>query len=348
MRAQTGVFVAILIGVVSLGLGTNAMYAQRGAASGDPLPSWNEGAAKKSIVDFVTRVTTEGSPDFVKLPERIAVFDHDGTLWCEQPTFAQLAFVVDRIKALAAEHPEWSTTEPYKSLLAGEFQIVEQQGERSLMRIMASIHQGTSADDFNEIVSDWISTARHPETGRLYTEMAYQPMLELIGFLRENNFKVFIVCGGGLDFLRPWSQRVYGIPNQQVIGSRVKLKYEIKDGTPVLLKLPEIDLVDEGPGKPASIQQVTGRRPILAVGNSDGDFEMLEWVTAGRGTRLGLLVHHTDDAREWSYDRDARVGRLDRALDAAAQRGWVIADMKSDWKTVFADTEKQTKKVGAR
>jgi hypothetical protein len=302
----------------------------------DPLPSWNDGPAKQAIVGFVDRVTTEGSPDFLKLPERIAVFDNDGTLWCEQPLYVQLAFVVDRIKTMAPDHPEWSATEPFKSLLANDFNAVAAQGEKALMRLMAATHAGLSVDEYSATVAEWIATAKHPATGWKYTEMVYEPMIELLGYLRDAGFKTFIVSGGGADFIRPWAQKVYGIPNQQVIGSRVKLKYELRDGTPTLMKLPEIDLVDDGPGKPVGIQQVIGRRPVMAFGNSDGDFEMLEWTTAGPGARFGLIVRHTDASREWSYDRDSPIGRLAKALDEAPRRGWIVVDMKSDWKRVFA------------
>lgn len=311
--------------------------AQDKAARNDPLPSWSEGPSKQAIVEFVDKVTTEGSPDFVRLPERIAVFDNDGTLWCEQPMYVQLAFVVDRIKVLAPEHPEWNDTQPFKALLAGELDQVAAQGEKGLMRLMAATHTGVSVDEFNTIVSEWIAVAKHPKTGRLYTEMVYQPMLELLGYLRDKGFKTFIVSGGGVDFIRPWAQRVYGIPNQQVIGSRVKLKYDFVDGLPELMKLPEIELVDDGPGKPVGIQQVIGRRPILAVGNSDGDFQMLEWTTAAPGAKLGVLVHHTDADREWAYDRESHIGRLAKGLDEAAARGWIVVDMKNEWKTIFGD-----------
>lgn len=309
--------------------------AQEADSKRDPLPSWNDGASKQAILDFVARVTTDGSPDFVKVVDRIAVFDNDGTLWCEQPTYVQLAFAIDRIKALEPEHPEWKETQPYKALLSGDTKRIAEQGDKALMRLLAVTHADVSVDEFQDIVSEWIARAKHPQTGRLYTEMVYQPMLELLALLREKGFKTFIVTGGGIDFIRPWAQRVYGIPQHQVVGSRSKVEYRNTANGPELFKIPEIDLVDDGSGKPVGIYQVVGRRPILALGNSDGDFEMLEWTTSGSGLRLGLLVHHTDAEREWAYDRDSSIGKLTRGLDEAPNRGWVVVDMKRDWKHVF-------------
>jgi phosphoglycolate phosphatase-like HAD superfamily hydrolase len=301
----------------------------------DALPSWNDGPSKKALTAFVSRVTTQGGADFVPVSERIAVFDNDGTLWAEQPIYVQLAFALDRVKALAPQHPEWQTQEPFKSVIAGDMKGVMAGGEHALMEIVAASHLGNTTAEFEQVIKDWVATAKHPKTGRLYTEMVYQPMLETLGYLRANGFKTYIVSGGGVEFMRPWVERVYGIPPEQVVGSRSKMKYEVRDGVPVILRLAEIDLVDDKAGKPIGIQQVIGRRPTLAFGNSDGDFEMLEWTTTAPGPRLGLIVHHTDAEREWAYDRESSVGRLARGLDEAAKRGWVIVDMKQEWARVF-------------
>jgi len=301
----------------------------------DPLPSWNDGATKSAIVDVVKAVTAAGSPELVPQTERIAVFDNDGTLWAEQPMYFQLAFVLDRIRALAPEHPEWKTREPYRSVLAGDMKGLAASGEKGVMQLLAVTHTGMTTDEFSETVRAWTATARHPVSKRPYIEMVYQPMLELLDYLRASGFKTFIVSGGGTEFMRPWVEKVYGIPPEQVVGSRVKLKYESKDGTPALLKLADVELVDDGPGKPVGIAQMIGRRPILAFGNSDGDFQMLEYTTAGPGRRLALIVHHTDADREWAYDRGSHIGKLERGLDEAATRGWIVADMKRDWKTVY-------------
>jgi phosphoglycolate phosphatase-like HAD superfamily hydrolase len=299
------------------------------------LPSWNESTARKAIVDFVGRTTKEGAPDFVPPAERIAVFDNDGTLWAEQPMYFQLAFALDRIKALAAKHPEWKTTQPFTGAIEGDLKAVLATGAAGLMQIIAASHTGITTEEFEAIVIDWIGSARHPGTGRRYDEMVYQPMLDMLTYLRANGYKTFIVSGGGVEFMRPWVERVYGIPPEQVVGSRVKVKYEPRDGAPVLLRLAEIDLNDDKAGKPVGIHQVIGRRPTIAFGNSDGDFEMLEWTTSAKGPRLGVIVHHTDAEREWAYDRTSHIGKLDKALDEAEAKGWTVVDMKQDWKTVF-------------
>ena len=309
--------------------------AQKPALALAALPSWNDSASKRAIVDFVARITRDGGPEFVPASERVAVFDNDGTLWAEQPLYTQLAFALDRVKALSPQHPEWKQTQPFKGVLEGDVKAVAATGEHGLLQIVAATHAGTTTGEFETIVRDWIRTARHPATQRLYTEMIYQPMLELLAYLRANAFKTFVVSGGGVEFLRPWTQRVYGIPPEQVIGSRAKVRYEVRGGVPVLLRLPEVDLLDDKDGKPVGIHQVIGRRPIAAFGNSDGDFEMLEWTTSGPGARLGLIVHHTDNDREWAYDRSSHVGQLARGLDEASQRGWVVVDMKQDWKVVY-------------
>jgi len=301
----------------------------------DPLPSWRDAAPKQAIVAFVERVTKPGSADFVAEPARIAIFDNDGTLWSEQPVYNQLAFVVDRVKALAPQHPEWATQEPFASLLKGDLRGVAASGEAGLGALMAATHADMTTDEFSAIVSDWIGKARHPKTGRPYTEMAYQPMLELLAYLRASGFKTYIVSGGGIEFMRPWAERTYGIPPEQVVGSMGGLRYEVKDGQPVLMKTAELAHNDDREGKPVGIQRATGRRPLMAFGNSDGDFQMLEWTTSGPGPRFGLLVHHTDAEREWAYDRESHIGRLARGLDEAAGRGWIVVDMKEDWNKVF-------------
>lgn len=304
-------------------------------AQSDPLASWNSTAPKKAIVAFVEKVTQTGSPEFVPPTDRIAVFDNDGTLWAEQPLYFQAIFIFDRIKQLAPQHPEWKTTEPFASVLKDDVKGALAKGEQALLEMAMATHAGMTTEAFSQIVSDWLSTAKHPDTGRLYTEMVYQPMLELLAYLRENGFKTFIVSGGGIEFMRPWAESVYGIPPEQVVGSSIKTKYEVRDGKPILARLPELNFIDDKAGKPVGINQHIGRRPIMACGNSDGDFEMLEWTTAGTGLRFGLLVHHTDDKREWAYDRDSHIGRLDRGLDEGPPRGWTIVDMMDDWEVIF-------------
>ncbi len=283
-------------------------------AQTDALPSWNDGPAKASITDFVKRVSTQGDPDFVSPEQRIAVFDNDGTLWCEQPMYVQLAFVLDRVKAMAPLHPEWKDKQPFKAVLEGDMKAVADSGE----------------------LSDWLATARHPRFNRRYTEIVYQPMLELLAYLGANGFKTFIVSGGGIEFMRPWSEQVYGVPPEQVVGSSIKTKFEMRDGRPTLFRVPEINFVDDGPGKPVGINEHVGRRAIAAFGNSDGDLEMLQWTTMSGGVRLGLIVHHTDAERKYAYDRQSYFGKLDKALDAAALNRWTLVDMKKDWKRVFA------------
>jgi phosphoglycolate phosphatase-like HAD superfamily hydrolase len=302
----------------------------------DPLPSWNDTAPKNAIVGFVERVTKQGSPDFVPPPERIATFDNDGTLWAEQPMYFQLAFALERVKALSSQHPEWNDKEPFASLLRGDLKGALAGGEPSILQIVTATHSGMTTEEFEKAVRDWIATAKHPKTGRLYTEMVYQPMLELLGYLRAHGFKTFIVSGGGIDFIRVFSEQVYGIPPEQVVGSSGKLKFELRDGKPVLVKLPELDFNDDKAGKPVDIQLHIGRRPILAFGNSDGDLQMLQWTAAGSGARFMGLVHHTDAEREWAYDRTSSIGRLDKGLDEATQHRWTVVSMKDDWKRIFA------------
>jgi len=307
------------------------------ARAADLLPSWQDTAPKQAIISFVEKVTREGSPDFVHVPERIATFDNDGCLWAEQPMYFQLFFAIDRIKALAPQHPEWKEKEPFASLLKGDVKAALAGGEASLVQLVMATHAGLTTEEFEKAVGDWITTAKHPQTGKLYTEMVYQPMLELLAYLRANGFKTFIVSGGGIEFMRPWTERVYGIPPEQVIGSSGGLKYEIRDGNPALVKLPEIALNDDKEGKPVGIQRHIGRRPIAAFGNSDGDLQMLQWTAAGSGPRFCLYVHHTDGEREYAYDRKSHIGKLDKGLDEAAAKGWTVVDMKSDWKTIFPE-----------
>ncbi len=305
------------------------------ARAADPLPSWNDTAPKQAIVAFVEKVTREGSPEFVPPAERIAVFDNDGCLWAEQPMYFQAIFIFDRIMTLAPAHPEWKDKEPFASVLKGDLKAALAGGEKALLEMAMATHAGMTTEEFEKIVNDWIATAKHPKTGKLYTEMVYQPMLEVLTYLRASGFKTFIVSGGGIEFMRPWAERVYGIPPEQVIGSSIKTKYEVRDGKPVIVRLPELNFIDDKAGKPVGIQQHIGRRPVIAVGNSDGDFEMLEWTTSGNGPRFGLIVHHTDADREWAYDRESHIGRLARGLDEGPNRGWTIVSMKDDWKTIF-------------
>ena len=324
--------------ITALVLATTALLAGApvSAQAPDALPSWNDGPAKARIVAFVKAVTEEGGTGFVPPAERVAVFDNDGTLWSEQPAYVQAMFVADRVKALAPKRPEWKTKEPYASLLRGDLRAVAAGGEKALAQLVMATHAGMTTDEFATVAADWIATARHPKTGRPYTEMVYQPMLELLAFLRANGFRTYIVSGGGVEFMRPWVERVYGIPPEQVIGSSIRTKFELRGGVPALVRLPEVDFIDDKAGKPVGIHRHVGRRPIAAFGNSDGDLQMLQWTTAGEGPRLGAIVHHTDGEREWAYDRKSGVGRLDRALDEAGPKGWTVIDMKRDWRRVFA------------
>ena len=299
------------------------------------LPSWQAGPARDAIVAFVAKVTEEGSQDYVPPEARIATFDNDGTLWAEQPMYFQAIYAFDRVRAKAPDHPEWKKQEPFASVLRGDTAGALAGGTSSLLQLVMATHAGMSVDQFGSEVQDWLAEARHPTTGRRYDQMVYQPMLELLDYLRANGFRTFITSGGGIEFMRPWVERVYGIPPDQVIGSSIRTEYQVLDGVPTLLRLPEINFIDDKEGKPVGINQHIGRRPIMAVGNSDGDFQMLEWSTSGQGARLGVLVHHTDAEREWAYDRDSHIGQLQRGLDEAADRGWVLIDMKKDWKTVF-------------
>jgi haloacid dehalogenase-like hydrolase len=306
------------------------------AYAAEPLPSWNDGAAKKAIVEFVEKVTKKGTADYVPPAERIATFDNDGTLWAEQPMYFQLIFALDRVKVLAPQHPEWKDKEPFASLLKGDLKGALAGGEKAIAEIVMVTHAGMTTAEFEQIVRDWIATARHPKTGKRYTEMVYKPMLELLAYLRANGFKTFIVSGGGIEFMRPWTEKVYGIPPEQVVGSSIKTKYEVRNGIPVLVRLPELDFIDDKAGKPVGINSHIGRRPIAAFGNSDGDRQMLEWTQAGGGARLMMLVHHDDAGREWAYGAESHIGTFSDSLMAEAKKsGWAVISMKNDWKIVF-------------
>jgi phosphoglycolate phosphatase-like HAD superfamily hydrolase len=308
------------------------------AIAADALPSWNDGPAKSAITDFVAKVTTEG-PDFVLPAERIAVFDNDGCLWSEQPLYFQAFYISDRIKQLAPQHPGWKEREPFASVLKGDLKAVLAGGERALLEMAMATHAGITSDEFNQAVREWLKTARHPKTGRPYQEMVYQPMLELLAYLRGSGFKTFIVSGGGVDFMRVFAEETYGIPPEQVVGSSIAAKYEIRDGKAVIVKTADSLFIDDKAGKPVGIHQHIGRRPVFAAGNSDGDFEMLEWTTTGNGPRFGMLVHHDDAEREWAYDRESHIGKLAMGLDEGPDRGWAIVSMKNDWKRIHPDSE---------
>jgi len=305
------------------------------AQATDPLPSWNDGPAKKAITEFVATVTKVGGSGFVPVAERIAVFDNDGTLWAEQPMYFQLAFALDRVKALAPLHEGWKDKPLFKHILAGDVKGALAEGESAVMELMAVTHTGITTEEYAKVVNEWVTTAKHPRLNRLYTECVYQPMLELLAYLRANGFKTYIVSGGGVEFMRTWVEKAYGIPPEQVIGSSGKTAFVMRDGKPVLVKLPIPESIDDKEGKPININLHIGRRPIAAFGNSDGDLQMLQWTVAGSGPRFALIVHHTDAEREWAYDRDSPIGKLDKALDEAKARGWTIVDMKTDWRTIF-------------
>ncbi|WP_297971309.1 HAD family hydrolase [uncultured Amaricoccus sp.] len=312
-----------------------ALLAVPALAQDDPLPSWNDGPTKQAIVAFVQAATAEGGPGFIAPDDRIATFDNDGTLWSEQPMYFQGMFVNDRIRAMAADHPEWADEMPYKAVLDGDLAALGAAGEQGLVELVAATHAGMTNEEFEALVKDWIATARHPRFDRPYTDLVFQPMLEVLDYLRDNGFETWIVSGGGIDFMRPWAEQVYGIPPQQVVGSQIAVTYNDQDGPPRFDREPGVFFVDDKAGKPVGILRHIGKRPVIAFGNSDGDFEMLDYVTAGDGPDLGLIVHHTDAAREWAYDRDSHVGQLARALDAAPDEGWLLIDMASDWKVIY-------------
>jgi hypothetical protein len=301
----------------------------------DPLPSWNEGDTKQAIISYVNDVTKEGSANFIPVGDRIATFDNDGNLWSEQPAYFQLFFAMDRIKALAPEHPEWETTQPYQSVLENDMKTLMSFGEHGLIEIVMATHAGNTVSEFEQIVKDWLATAKHPRFNRPYTDLVYQPMLELLDYLRSNQFKTFIVSGGGIEFMRPWVEGIYGIPKDQVIGSSIKTKYDYNEGNPVIRRLPELNFIDDKEGKPEGINQFIGKKPVFTSGNSDGDLQMLRWGDSNTYSSFQLYVHHTDSIREWAYDRKSSVGRLDKGLDEAIEKGWTVIDMKNDWKVVY-------------
>ena len=314
---------------------TAGVFGPAALAQSDPLPSWNDGAAKARIIAFVRAVTAVGSRDFVPPADRIAVFDNDGALWSEQPIYFQLAFAIDRVKALAPQHPEWKAKQPFKAALEGDLKTLAASGEEGLLELLMATHAGNTSEEFAQAVRSWVQTARHPTLKRPYTELTFQPMRELLDHLRANGFKTYIVSGGGVEFLRVISEELYGVPPEQVIGSSVKTKYELRNGVPVIVRLPTLDFIDDKAGKPVGIHKYIGKRPIAAFGNSDGDLQMLEWTTSAPGARLGVLVHHDDAEREFAYDRQSHIGRLDRALDEAGPRGWTVVSMRRDWKQVY-------------
>lgn len=321
--------------ILALAFVSSFCLGSRAFGQADPLPSWNDGSAKSAITEFVAKVTTEGGSNYVAPAERIAVFDNDGTLWSEQPAYFQFAFAIDRVKAMAPEHPEWKDAEPFKSIVAGDIKGALASGKKGVAEIMAVTHAGMTTDEFAGTVREWIATARHPTFDRPYDELIYQPMVELLAYLRANDFKTFIVSGGGVEFMRPWVEQAYGIPPEQVVGTSGVVSYALDGDKPVLKKEAKIEFVDDGPGKPVGINRFIGRKPIFAAGNSDGDLQMLQWTTLNDGPRFALVVHHTDAEREFAYDRASHVGKLDKALDEAPSRGWTVVDMKSDWKTVY-------------
>ncbi|QUJ68344.1 haloacid dehalogenase-like hydrolase [Photobacterium sp. GJ3] len=308
------------------------------SAAPDPLPSWNDTATKQQIIQFVEQTAESNSPQFVPVPERIAVFDNDGTLWAEQPAYFQLLYAVDQVKAQADKHPEWKTEEPFAAILKGDMEGVKKSGMAGVMKLVMATHANMTTDEFSQRVDQWMKTAKHPVTNKLFTDMVYQPMLELLNYLRSQGYKTYIVSGGGVEFMRTWAPEVYGIPPEQIIGSTIKIEYKLVEGKPVLTRLPEMDFIDDKEGKPVNIQKIIGRRPVIAAGNSDGDLAMLQWTKAGAGPRMAVLVHHTDAEREWAYDKESAVGRLEKALPVAAKEQWIVIDMKQDWKRVFPES----------
>jgi len=324
----------LLLSVVAIGMFVETWPVSAQAQS-DPLPSWNEGEVKQAIIRFIERITSSGGKDYLPPAERIAVFDNDGTLWSEQPMYFQGFFALDRVKALAPKHPEWKEKQPFRAVLENDMKAVAASGEKGVAEIVMSTHAGVTTEEFERIVKDWLATAKHPRFGRPFTDLVYQPMLELLAYLRENGFKTYIASGGGIEFLRPWVERVYGIPPEQAVGSSIKVKYELRETGPVLVRLPEIDFIDDGAGKPVGIHKFIGRRPAFAFGNSDGDLQMMQWTAAGPGLRFMGLVHHTDAEREWAYDRESPVGRLDKALAEARSKNWPVVDMKRDWQVIY-------------
>lgn len=336
MQIKITALVLSLLVLLSCQKATEEKTSQDAEVKTDPLPSWNEGVSKKAIVDFVTNATTEGNAGFIPVSDRIACFDNDGTLWSEQPLYFQFLHALDRVNELAQQHPEWKTKEPFKYILKGDMNSALAGGEKALLQIVAATQTGMSTDEFDAQVKQWLRTAKHPKSGRPYNEMIFQPMIELLAYLRTNNFKTFIVSGGEEGFMCAWAEQAYGIPPEQTVGTSMKTVYEVKNDTPRLMRLPELAFMDDGPGKPVGIQNQIGKRPVFTAGNSDGDYEMLQWTTTGTGyPRFGLIVHHTDSVREWKYDRDSHIGKLKRGLDDAAKNNWLVVDMKNDWKIIY-------------
>ncbi len=342
-RAEISILLVCLLVVFTIGCNQNESASEisqpeAGTTSGevnDPLPSWNEGASKQAVLEFVSEVTNEDGDRFVEPVDRIAVFDNDGTLWAEQPVYFQLLFVMDRIRSMEADHPEWRNQQPYQAVLENDMQALGQQGMSGLMELLMATHSGMTSSEFDSIVSDWMASARHPSTGLAYTDMVYQPMLELIKFLQHHNFEVYIVSGGGIDFMRAWAEPVYGIRKDHIIGSTIKTEFDYNDGNPRILRKPEIEHIDDKEGKPVSIDKFIGRKPIFAAGNSDGDLQMLQWTDSNELPSLKVYIHHTDSAREWSYDRDSHIGQLNEGLDQAQEKGWTIVDMQTDWNKIY-------------
>ena len=306
------------------------------AAFAQSLTSWNEGPAKRAILQFVAAVTTPGSPDLVPAEERIAVFDNDGTLWAEQPLYFQIVFMLDQVKRAAPQHPEWKDDPAFKALVAHDQKALAALGMKPVLKLLAAANSGMTTAEYDRLVRQWLATAKEPRFKVAYTELVYLRMQELLTYLRANGFKTFIVSGGSIEFMRPWAENAYGIPPEQVIGTISDVQFSIKDGQPILTRLPKISFLDDGAGKPAGIYRAIGRQPIFAFGNSDGDLQMLQWTQSGKGKRFMGLVHHTDATREWAYDRQSKVGKLDKALDAAAANGWTVVDMARDWNKVFS------------
>ena len=337
--------IRIILGIsilISLFISCNSITTKETSTEkSDPLPSWNEGATKTAIIEYVSDVTNSGSENFIPVPDRIATFDNDGNLWSEQPAYFQLFFAMDRIKVLAADHPEWSSQQPYKAVLDNDMKELLKHGERGLLQLVMASHAGNTTEEFEATVKEWLAKAKHPRFNRPYTDLVYQPMLELIAYLQDNNFKTFIVSGGGIEFMRPWVEEAYGIPRDQVIGSSIKTQYDYNDGNPIIKRLPEIDFIDDKEGKPEGINKFIGRKPVFASGNSDGDLQMMRWTASNTLKSFMLYVHHTDSVREWAYDRKSHIGRLDKGLDEALEKGWTVIDMEKDWKVVFP-FEKQT------
>ncbi len=335
LKQQTFLFFLLAFGIISSCINSNLK--QEVVLPPDPLPSWTNNETKTSIIEFIEEVTNKDSPDFIPVTNRIATFDNDGTLWSEQPVYFQFFFAVDRIKEMAPEHPEWNTTQPFKAILENNMQEIMQQGMEGLVKLVMTTHAGMTTDEFETIVKDWIKTAKHPQKNELYTDLIFQPMLELVDYLKSKDFKVFIVSGGGIEFIRAWSEEVYGIPKEQVVGTSNKTAYDYNNGNPVIRKLAELEFIDDKEGKPIGINKYIGKKPVFAAGNSDGDLQMLRWTDSNTYKSFKLYVHHTDSVREWAYDRDSHIGKFDKGLDEAKEKKWIIADMAKDWKVIYPD-----------